>query len=459
MTPKTAIPSEPFGERGIGLSERVMKSLPLQLFCAVLISLLVGCFSFAASFFLGNALLDRTVYGNTFSETMAQRRFFQLQEFVKTENISLDNLQRLNVWCSRGDKVYLTLYRDDDLIYESPISGRSRSRSEMNLQEYHPDLEDPENRHTLTLQGDVTVRAFLYYYAGDTFYYGLLILSGLISFLTFSLCFITLISWKVSYITLLKQELDILSGGQLEYAVTIHGTDELGELAAGIDQMRRSIVKHQEMEQKIRTANSELITAISHDLRTPLTSLLAYLEIIERKKYTDEAQMYELVHKSIGQTMRIKNMADKLFEYFLAYATEWESSDPESVDADMLFLPILEDYAYSLESRGVVVEKEFLEVSGMVNVNTELLQRALDNLYSNLLKYADPGQPICMRYRREDNRFCLTIANGISADQNRKESTSIGLKTCRRIIEFHGGTFTTTETPEKFTVQVVIPLQ
>ena len=66
---------------------------------------------------------------------------------------------------------------------------------------------------------------------------------------------------------------------------TEESLDELSELARGIDQMRRSIIKHQEVEQQIRKANAELITSMSHDLRTPLTSLLAFLEIIERKKY------------------------------------------------------------------------------------------------------------------------------------------------------------------------------
>ena len=356
----------------------------MQLLCAVLISFAVSLAAFGIAFFLGNAMLDQTVYGHTFAETMADQHFSQLQEYVEEEHISLTNLQRLNPWCSRGDKVYLTIYQGDSLIYESPFSGRMRG--DLNTQRYDPDLEDPENKYVLVLDGGVTVRAFLYYYSGDAFFYGLLIVSGLIAFFAFSLCFVSLINRKVSYINLLKTELDILSGGQLEYTVTVHGSDEIGELALGIDQMRRSILKHQELEDQMRSANSELITAMSHDLRTPLTALLAYLEIIERKKYADEAQMDQLIHKSISQTLRIKNMADQLFEYFLVYATDWENDDMEIVDADQLFQQILEDYAYSLESSGMKVQLQFSPVSGQIQVTLHLLQRALDNLYSNLRK-------------------------------------------------------------------------
>ena len=457
MIPRTATPSVPYGERDTALNNRILKSLRLQLFCAVLISFAVGLAAFGIAFFLGDALLDQTVYGQTFAETMADQHFSQLQEYVEEEEISLTNLQRLNPWCSRGDKVYLTIYQGDTLIYESAQSRRIRGG--LNVQEYDPDLEDPENKYTLVLDGNVRVRAFLYYYSGDAFFYGLLVVSGLVSFLAFSLCFITLISRKISYIDLIKKELDILSGGQLEYEVTVHGSDEIGELAQGIDQMRRSILKHQEVEDQMRSANSELITAMSHDLRTPLTSLLAYLEIIQRKKYTDDHQMDQLVQKSIHQTLRIKNMADQLFEYFLVYATDWESDDLETVDADQLFQQILEDYAYSLESSGMTVHLQFSPVSGKIQVAIHLLQRALDNLYSNLTKYADPKTPIIICYGRKNDHLHLSVSNGSRLDQNKRESTSIGLNTCRRIMEHHGGTFASEEHDGVFSVSVTIPLQ
>lgn len=422
----------------------------------MLISLLIGVAVFGVSFLLGSTLLDKTVYGHSFADKMADQQFSMLQEYVEDESISLDNLQRLNAWCSRGEKVYLTIYQSDILIYESHVS--SREGSNLTQQEFDPNMEDPDNEYILTLHGDVKVRSFLYYYAGDAFYFLMTVISGLLAFAAFSLCFVVLISRKVAYITRLKEELDILSGGQLEYPVTITGKDELGELASGIDQMRRSIIQHQEVENQMRSANSELITAMSHDLRTPLTSLLAYLEIIERKKYKDEQQLEELIHKSVGQTMRIKQMADKLFAYFLAYATEWETVEMETVDADGLFQQTLSDYAYALESKGMRVETDFAPVSAKINVNAELLQRALDNLYSNLLKYADPTEAICISYKRKGQSVLLSISNGIRTERVKKDSTSIGLITCRRIIAYHKGHFAAVENDNRFLVTVSLPI-
>ncbi len=429
----------------------------MQLFFAVMLSIAIGALIFAAAFVLGNAFLNKTVYGHNHSSKMADIHYDDLCEYVDSEQITSENLDLLDAWYSRGEKVYLVLFDGSETVYESPIPGRAKNETVARMGD--PNDEDPDNEYALTLSDGRELRAFLYYYASSTFYFWMLMLSGVLAFVSFSLCLLTLINRKVSYIRQLQSEIDILSGGQLDYQVTVNGEDELAALAAGIDEMRRSIINYQEIEKQMRSANSELITAMSHDLRTPLTSLLAYLEIIERKKYADEEQMYSLVHKSIAQTMRIKNMADKLFEYLMVYATDFDNADKESSDADELLSQMLGDYTYSLESRGMRIAADVSPLEGRLNVNTELLQRAFDNLYSNILKYADPKKDIGIVCRREDGKALIGISNGIISDREKHESTNIGLNTCKRIAEFHGGSFETFENDGIFTVNIRIPLE
>jgi signal transduction histidine kinase len=430
------------------------RNLSVQLLAAVLLSLLAAAAAFGVLYFLGYELIDHTFYSERFAQRMADRQFKRLQDFVTQEAVTTEKLHRLNAWCSRGSGVYLIVYRDGALIYESQVVKELSAETE----DYDPEEENAQREYALTFSDGVTAQAFLYYYASEAFYFWMVGVSGLLAFAVFSLCFIVLVNRKVRYIKRLKTELDILSGGDMEHPVTVRGQDELGELAIGIDEMRRSILNHQRSEAEIRSANSQLVTAMSHDLRTPLTSLLAFLEVLDRDKASDEEQRRHLIRQSLDKAMNIKSMADKLFEYFLVYTSEWEDPEKETRDADELMQQFWQEYAFALESHGFTVATDFSELNGTVNVNLELLRRAFDNLYANLVKYADDTQPIRIVYGRDAGQIRLTLSNGISKLRDRKESTNIGLNTCARILRMHSGTFEAAEKDGRFTVFVTLPI-
>ncbi len=430
-----------------------LQGLSAQLFKSVLLSLLAAIIVFIPCLSLGNQLLAKTVYGRPFMAQMADEQFAKLQEYVAQRQVTMENLHLLNAWCSRGDKVYLTVYLHGRILYESPQAANV----EPNPEDFNVSFEDEEQEYALTLSDGTAVQVFLYYYAGDAFYYWVLAASGLLAFTVFSVCFIGLVNHKLRYIKRLKRELDILAGGDLHYPVTVKGQDELAELAFGIDQMRCSILTHQKAEEQIRSANSQLVTAMSHDLRTPLTSLLAYLELLERGKYSDEAQLRHFISRSLENTLRIKNMADKLFEYFLVYSTEWEQPDLEPVAADELLQQFWGEYAFALENNGFKVASDFRQLDCRLNVNIEMLRRAFDNLYANILKYAEPAQPVKIYWWKDDKQVCLLLSNHIANTRNVKESTNIGLKTCQRIIQEHNGSFNYKIQDKQFQVKITLP--
>lgn len=450
MTRRIAAPSARSGEGGTALSKR--HSLSVQLFCDVLRSLLAAAAAFALCFALGTIVLNHTVYGDAFLERLTDRKFAALVEYVAEQQVTSENLRPLDIWSRQSGHVYLVLYDDNGLLYDS-YAG-----TETDADEYSPAQEDPDCEYALTLSDGTPVRAFLYCYAGSAYYYWVLVLSGLAGFLVFSLCFVAFVHRKMRYIRLLKRELDILAGGDLEYQVTVRGSDELSDLAKGIDQMRCSILAHRAAEERLRSANSELVTAMSHDLRTPLTSLLAYLELMDREKYEDQQQLKHFIRRSLDKTLQIKTMADKLFEYILVYSSEWEQPELEPADADSLFGQLWGEYAFSLESRGFTVECCMEPLDGIVRISPDLLRRAFDNLYANLLKYADPAGPIGIACRREQGSVQLTLSNRISPGRDRRESTNIGLHTCERILRCHGGSFVCRENSGTFTATLCLPL-
>lgn len=434
------------------MSKPGFRSLSVQLFCGVLLSLLAAAAVFGLCVRLGDFIMEKTVYGQPIVEQMTDRQFTQLQRYVAREEIGPQNIHRLNAWCSQAERIYLVIYLGGQMLYES-VQG-----TEELTVAYDVDGENPEWEYALTLSDGSVAQAFLYYYAGDAFFYWSTGLSGLLAFLVFSLCFVSLVHRKLRYVQKLKEELDILAGGDLEHPVTVKGEDELGELAGGIDQMRRSILAHQAAESQMRRANSQLVTAMSHDLRTPLTALLAYLELMERGKYDGEGQLHHFIRRSLDKTMQIKSMADKLFEYFLVYSSEWEEPALEQVDADGLIQQFWGEYSFSLESRGFLVRTELAPLNGSLPANIDLLRRAFDNLYANLLKYADPARPVEIVCRREGAQLRLDLRNDISARRDEKESTNIGLNTCQRILQYHGGSFSAQEAEGRFQVLLTLPL-
>lgn len=433
---------------------RIKHGVSAQLMGAVLISLLAGAALFFVLLLLGTVLLDKTVYSRPFVESMSDRQFILLEAYVEDEEVTRDYLRPLDIWCSRGEKVYLSIYVDDTILYESLLTSKVRP----DISSYDPSLEDPEREYELTLSDGTVTRTFLYYYTGDVYYYWVVVTASLAAFALFSLLFITLVHRKLRYIKQLKAELDILAGGDLGYEVTVRGSDELSELAHGIDEMRRSILAHQKAEDEMRAANSELVTAMSHDLRTPLTSLLAYLELIDRGKYADEAQLKHFISRSLDNTLRIKSMADKLFEYFLVYSSEWEHETMEVLEAADLIQQLCGEYAFSLESSGFTVRCDIGPVSGRLYADAALLRRVFDNLYSNLVKYADPAKEIALDCRRQGGSLRLTMHNSVSPSGERGESTNIGLKTCSKIVRRHNGSFNVSCDGNSFEVEILLPL-
>ena len=93
----------------------------------------------------------------------------------------------------------------------------------------------------------------------------------------FILLLFALIHRKIRYVNQLEQDLKVLGGGNLEYPITIKGRDELTSLAIGIESLKNGILEEQQMKAEAEKSQHGLVTAMSHDLRTPLTRSSAIL--------------------------------------------------------------------------------------------------------------------------------------------------------------------------------------
>ena len=285
-------------------------------------------------------------------------------------------------------------------------------------------------------------------------------LVSIASFVAAGVCFLLLFMWYTGRLTrriiALSREAAAVSAGDLERSISAPGTDELSQLADSMDEMRRSVIERMGNEKRAWEANTELITAISHDIRTPMTAVIGYLGLLCGDT-EDEEMRAQLASSAYAKAMELKDLTDQLFRYFLVYGKAELEMTLEEFDARVLFEQLLGEMQFDLQDAGFAMQRIDFEGECTVTVDPLYLKRVLDNLQSNIRKYADPAKPVAVLSELRDDTLTLTVSNAIAAARMRKESTKIGLRTCEKIMSSLCGGFTVRNDGEHFAAEMVLP--
>lgn len=389
-----------------------------------------------------------------------------LQEYITAQNIASTDIDALYEWNVENPDVSLAL-SDDTYVYYIVYSEEDSS----SLTAYNNSHVLKERKSSSLLASYTvfypydctdggTLLISLSYYGSSHFYLAAYYLSLIICLLLFLIPLLLLIRSKMHYIQQLSGDLHILEGGDLLHPVKERGSDELYYLSHGINQMRLAIVEKQEQAAANDKANRQLVTSLSHDLRTPLTSIIGYLEIMKQHKYKDEKQLEEFIAKTQEKAFVMKEISDKLFEYFLVSQKVSEEYHMEDFAIPDLLSSLLDNQIFDLSNHGYTVEAPFdaADFHGVCRMDVEFMQRVLDNILSNTRKYADPTLPVKITASESGKVFSLCFENGVNEALVCSESTGIGLKTCRRIMAEHHGELITSRSPQHFAIEIRLPL-
>ena len=305
---------------------------------------------------------------------------------------------------------------------------------------------------------DGTIEMYVYSYALAKLVVPYIVASIVIALFTFLLPTFLFIRRKVNYMTTLKNEVTIMSQGDLDHTIKINSNDEIAELSNQIDNLRLTLKDNFATEEANRKANYELVTALSHDLRTPLTSLMGYLDIIRLKKFKNEDQYNLYLKNSIDKVNQINELANKMFEYFLVFSKD-QDTELSKMSLGVIYEYILENIGV-LEENGFEVIKNIKHSDYFIRGNINLVKRIINNVFSNVLKYADIKQPVYITLLIDEDieNLGLTIKNTKKHSANYIESNQIGLKSVQQMIKIHDGTFTVLDEESTFTVSITIPL-
>ncbi len=291
---------------------------------------------------------------------------------------------------------------------------------------------------------------------GDKFLNDKLILT-IVVFVTFVIMFILLTNKKVKYIEYISSGLLEISKGDLNYKIRLQGEDELTMLASNINLMSEELQKQIESERNAEKIKNELIANVSHDLRTPLTSIKGYLEIIKSKKDYNQVQFEQYINIVYNKSEKLETLINNLFEY-TKLTNNAVSVEYQNIDLNQLMSQLIEEFVPICESNNVTITKKFIKEKIFLKLDPNKTVRIFENLLSNAIKYSIKPSDINVDLEQEDNIVAVSIKNRCEAidakdlekiferfyriDKSRSSATGgsgLGLTIAKNLVEIQGG--------------------
>lgn len=263
---------------------------------------------------------------------------------------------------------------------------------------------------------------------------------------------------------------------QGHYEIRIPQTDlgEMDEVVSSINHLVDSTVKAIEEERKIEKSKDELITNIGHDIRTPLTSVIGYLGLIENQQYHSQEELARYAHVAYRKAQQMQSLVQDLFTYTATRQTTTEIS-PVQVQVLRFMEQLVADFELSAREKTIELRLDIRPKNLVASFDVDKMARVFHNLLSNALKYGIGAHYIeLLAYQEEDYIYFKVKNDGQPLDQSELEDifqrsyradqsrsanqpgTGLGLAIVRNIVELHHGrVYATVEGKETiFTIEI-----
>ncbi len=258
--------------------------------------------------------------------------------------------------------------------------------------------------------------------------------------------------------------------GELERELALQKNSDLSGLADDLNHIRQGL--HQAVEERTRSERMkvELVTNVSHDLKTPLTSIISYTELLSQEPLEPPASEYVQIMGEKAQ--RLKAMVQDVFEVSKAASGQLPVK-LEGLDYARLLRQTLADMAQAIEASGLTLRPSIPEEEVPITADSDRLYRVFQNLIGNALKYSLAGSRVYLTLAVAEGKAVASVRNTSAAelkpgadytarfvrgDESRTDGGSgLGLSIAESFTRACGGTLAVSTEADLFTVSVTFP--
>ena len=272
------------------------------------------------------------------------------------------------------------------------------------------------------------------------------------------------------------EELHYIADGHFDHRIPFVVKTDLQKVIDSINALVDSTVASMEEERQIEQSKDDLITNVSHDIRTPLTSIIGYLGLLKSSELNEDQTKY--IQIAYDKALQMKALAEDLFEY----TTLRSSTNNKLVLTPLHVNSMLEQVAAGFELEAEKKNIAFNVVTRprdlVIDADAKMIVRMLNNLISNALKYGHGATEINLIANKVNNEFVeLRVENNgeqipkkslqkifdrfyrVESSRNLKTGgTGLGLAITKSIVDLHGGNIKCQSTAELTRVIIELPL-
>lgn len=271
----------------------------------------------------------------------------------------------------------------------------------------------------------------------------------------------------------------IVSGIEMIYKrddTLIELSEPLNEVEGFMNRIKMSVIIANKAAKAEENKKNEIVAYLAHDIRTPLTSIVGYLNLLEEIPDMDETKRIEYIRRVLNRAEHLEDLVNEFFE-ITQYNTGEVIVKKAKIDIHYMFLQLQDEFLPMLEEKK---NELTLDMTGKIiaNVDAEKLSRAFSNLLKNAVLYSFPKTEICISANIINNTLYVKMKNKgktiakedlgkifgkfnrlDSARQSDNAGAGLGLSIAKEIINLHGGNITAESSNNEIIFRVTIPLE